>query len=255
MPAGLAHEAVDLAQARDPFPCRRSLVVKNGSKARSSVARVHAGAGVRDRDHDILARLHRLGQRADIGLVEIAVGGLDRDLAAVGHGVARVERQIEQRVLELVGVGKRAPEAARQHRFQAIRSRRACRRRNSQMPPTSLLASIDFGSSGCWRENASSRLVSVAARRTPSSAMSLPRTMRAVAGEASSAGSCRPIMSSPPSMMVSRLLKSCATPPVSWPTASIFCACRSGSSALLARFVLGFQLPRALLDGLLPASR
>ena len=32
-------------------------------------------------------------------------------------------------------------------------------------------------------------------------------------------------------MMVSRLLKSCATPPVSCPTASIFCAWRSCSSA------------------------
>ena len=33
-----------------------------------------------------------------------------------------------------------------------------------------------------------------------------------------------------PMMMVSRLLKSCATPPVSWPIASIFCAWRSASS-------------------------
>ena len=32
-------------------------------------------------------------------------------------------------------------------------------------------------------------------------------------------------------MPVSRLLKSCAMPPVSWPTASIFCAWRSASSA------------------------
>ena len=30
---------------------------------------------------------------------------------------------------------------------------------------------------------------------------------------------------------VSRLLKSCATPPVSWPTASIFCAWRSSCSS------------------------
>ncbi len=30
-------------------------------------------------------------------------------------------------------------------------------------------------------------------------------------------------------MMVSRLLKSCASPPVSWPTASIFCACTSAA--------------------------
>ena len=33
-------------------------------------------------------------------------------------------------------------------------------------------------------------------------------------------------------MTVSRLLKSCATPPVSWPIASIFCAWRSASSVL-----------------------
>ena len=31
------------------------------------------------------------------------------------------------------------------------------------------------------------------------------------------------------STIVRMLLKSCATPPVSWPTASIFCACRSCS--------------------------
>ena len=32
-------------------------------------------------------------------------------------------------------------------------------------------------------------------------------------------------------MMVSRLLKSCATPPVSWPTASSLWLCRRASSA------------------------
>ena len=35
---------------------------------------------------------------------------------------------------------------------------------------------------------------------------------------------------SAPEMPASRLLKSCARPPVSWPTASIFCAWRSASS-------------------------
>ena len=34
-------------------------------------------------------------------------------------------------------------------------------------------------------------------------------------------------------MTVSRLLKSWATPPASWPTASIFCACRSWASRRL----------------------
>jgi hypothetical protein len=33
------------------------------------------------------------------------------------------------------------------------------------------------------------------------------------------------------------LLKSCAMPPVSWPTASIFCACRSVSSAAISSAV------------------
>ena len=36
-------------------------------------------------------------------------------------------------------------------------------------------------------------------------------------------------------MICSRLLKSCATPPVSWPTASIFWAWRSASSAFARR--------------------
>ena len=38
-------------------------------------------------------------------------------------------------------------------------------------------------------------------------------------------------------MPVSRLLKSCASPPVSWPTASIFCDCRSCSSARISSAV------------------
>ena len=39
--------------------------------------------------------------------------------------------------------------------------------------------------------------------------------IRSAAGDPPSAGTWRPIMSSPPITMVSRLLKSCATPPVS----------------------------------------
>ena len=40
-----------------------------------------------------------------VGLVEHDVRGFDRDLAAIGHRVARVEHQIEQRLLELARVG------------------------------------------------------------------------------------------------------------------------------------------------------
>ena len=38
-------------------------------------------------------------------------------------------------------------------------------------------------------------------------------------------------------MPVSRLLKSCAMPPVSWPTASIFCDWRSASSVSISAWV------------------
>ncbi|GJE03432.1 hypothetical protein GMJLKIPL_5387 [Methylobacterium isbiliense] len=44
-------------------------------------------------------------------------------------------------------------------------------------------------------------------------------------------GSWRWMRSRLPTMTPSRLLKSCATPPVSWPIASIFCDCRSIASA------------------------
>ena len=189
---------------------------------------------------------------ADIGLVEIAVRGLDRDLAAVRHGVAGVEGEIEN-ARSRAGWGRHGCATARRPApFPATRLRRASGAGTRRLPATSLLASIDLGASGCWREKASSRLVSVTARCTPCSAMSLARAIRVGRGRRlPSAGIWRPIMSRPPITIVSRLLKSCATPPVSWPTASIFCAWRSSSSALLARFVLGLQLARALLDRVL----
>ena len=40
-----------------------------------------------------------------------------------------------------------------------------------------------------------------------------------------------------PVTIISRLLKSCATPPVSWPSASIFCACASCCLRALERFL------------------
>ena len=48
-----------------------------------------------------------------------------------------------------------------------------------------------------------------------------------------------------PMMTVSRLLKSCAMPPVSWPTASIFCAWRSACSVISRRAVSCAQLLRS----------
>ena len=95
------------------------------------------------------------------------------------------------------------------------------------MPVTSRLALTGLGSSGWRREKARSRCVSAAARLAAVMAALVYRSMLSV----------RPwlirrcIMSSEPITPVRRLLKSWAMPPVSWPTASIFCAWRNCSSA------------------------
>ena len=47
-------------------------------------------------------------------LVVVGVAGADRQAAAFGHRVARVDREVEDGVLELVGIGVGAPEAGGQ---------------------------------------------------------------------------------------------------------------------------------------------
>ncbi len=97
---------------------------------------------------------------------------------------------------------------------------------SSIMPPISPFTSVGLGASVCRREKASSRCVSAAARLAApwaatmylSMSASRPWPMRAL------------ISSSEPEMPASRLLTSCARPPVSRPTASIFCDTRSASS-------------------------
>jgi len=52
------------------------------------------------------------------GQVDRAVAGLQRQATAARHGIARVHRQIEDHVLQLVGIGVRPPLAATQHGFE-----------------------------------------------------------------------------------------------------------------------------------------
>ena len=89
------------------------------------------------------------------------------------------------------------------------------------------LARSGLGSSGCRREKASRRWVSAAARLADVTA-----PIDDSAGSRSSRPSASRFCarSSDPTMPCSRLLKSWAMPPVSWPTASIFCDWRSASS-------------------------
>ena len=65
-----------------------ALVVKKGSKARSRVAAIHAEACVGYLEHDVGS----------------ARGGRDRDGSAAGHGVARVEREIDEDLLDHIRV-------------------------------------------------------------------------------------------------------------------------------------------------------
>ena len=100
------------------------------------------------------------------------------------------------------------------------------RRSRSSMPPISLLASSARGSRVWRREKAKRRCVSAAARLADSIAAFRKRSTSLV--RPSDRRYCT--RSSAPVMPCSRLLKSCAMPPVSWPTASIFCAWRNCSS-------------------------
>ena len=78
--------------------------------------RRHADTGVGDRQHHVLARQH-LDLRRGVALIEMHVCGFDSELAALGHGVARVDGEIENCDFQLVRIGVGAPEPACQDRF------------------------------------------------------------------------------------------------------------------------------------------
>ena len=82
-----------------------------------------------------------------------------------------------------------------------------------------LLRSRSLGSSGWRREKASRRCVSVAARWAPRIALAIERC-RFAALPPSPWASCL-TLSRLPMMIMRRLLKSWAMPPLSWPTASM----------------------------------
>jgi hypothetical protein len=73
-----------------------------------------------------------------------------------------------------------------------------------------------LGSSTCWRANASNRFINSAPRMAAFKAVSACRNKRGVCCS-ERVNNCML-----PTITESRLLKSCAMPPVSRPTASIF---------------------------------
>ena len=115
MAAGLLDETEHLAETQTRALARAFGRIEGIEGALQHFA-AHPDAAVRHRDHDILAGSHFV-VRGGISLVEFGVLGLDRQFAAIGHGVPRVHRQIDDRTFELRGVDQHFPEPAGEHRF------------------------------------------------------------------------------------------------------------------------------------------
>ena len=76
------------------MPLPTGLVVKNGSNTLADDIGRNANAGVRHGDRDIVAC------RQLFPVPEVRVPDLDRDRAALRHGVARIDHEVDQRDLE-----------------------------------------------------------------------------------------------------------------------------------------------------------
>src|ERR1700688_2450950 len=73
--------------------------------------RRHPASTIRNSDHDVLAR-YDLDLTCRIALIEINICGFKRELPALGHRIARVDRQIDDGDLELIWIDIRAPQSA-----------------------------------------------------------------------------------------------------------------------------------------------
>ena len=107
MAARLPHEAVHHAEAK-PGAANTFGREERVERLGDDLGR-HARAGVADRDHDEIAR-HRLGILLAVIGIERHVARLDRQLAAAGHGVAGIDRQVEDGRFELCGIDQDRPE-------------------------------------------------------------------------------------------------------------------------------------------------
>ena len=195
-----------------PVPLPTPLVVKNGSCAR------WPGSPRPCRCRCRVTESATYGRRARSPIRPRASRAGDGDRAAVGHRVARVHGQIEERELELVArppspAAGRAETASR----YAMRANRA-------------LSSVGHAADQ-FADSQRSPASAPACARRPACAGSGRAALRALHRVVEQALELRIVRGSRflsssrlPRTAMSRLLKSCATPPVSWPTASIFWA-------------------------------
>src|SRR5579862_5883957 len=83
-------------------------------------AAVHARAAIGDCNHHVLTGAQLL-VRLDITFVEVSVGGFDGELPTLGHGIARIDRKIENGTFKLVRIGQHPPETAGEYRLDRYR--------------------------------------------------------------------------------------------------------------------------------------
>ncbi len=87
-----------------PVPLPTSFVVKNGSKTRRRVSRVHPDARVGDLEHDVRSRHELGGTDGRPPFVHPRVGRADGEVAAVRHRVSRVDHEIHEHPLDLSAI-------------------------------------------------------------------------------------------------------------------------------------------------------
>ena len=111
MPAGLFHEAIDLAQAQARSAASALRCVERVKRALDDLWR-HACPRVGDSDEHVLA-CGNLRVLTGISFVKVRVRSFNRQAAAVGHGVAGIDAQVQEGVLKLAGVGIGPPKPTR----------------------------------------------------------------------------------------------------------------------------------------------
>ena len=190
------------ARGRDRFPLPVGLVVKKGSKARRKDLRLHAEARIRHLDLDVIGG--PLG-RDRPGPHPSAIRGGDAQRSAFRHGVPRIDREIEQRALELGRIADDVPAALPPLADRASTSEPSVRRSISSRPRISRRGSMRRGSSVCRRAKASIRLMRTGSR---AGGFANRRDRRRRSHCRAHAPTCRSMTPTDPEMTCSTLLKS-----------------------------------------------
>ena len=165
MPGRLSSESEDLAKSETGI-FSNSLIVKNGSKARSFVVLsmptpVSVSGSARNRP--VLC----IVERRDVALSSVALAVSMMNLSPSGMASRASRPRLSIAFSELIGVGVRAPQPVPEHSLQNDLSP-ACDS-TVRKPPLRVCWRPAFGLSAWWREKASRCVVSEAARLRPAS--------------------------------------------------------------------------------------